>query len=467
MALEILIVDDEDDIRFLTSGILEDEGYETREAASDKAALDAISLRQPHLVLLDIWLEGSAMDGLGILDAIKKDNPELPVLMMSGHGNIETAVNAIKRGAYDFIEKPFKSNRLLLLVDRALENARLKRENKELKRQSSITSELVGDSVKTRRLKSLIQKIAPTNSRILIKGPAGSGKEIVARAIHKASLNAEGPFIVANCANMAADSLEESLFGVEGDNNNPAKIGLLEQAHRGTLLLDEIGDMPMETQTKITRLLQDQTFYRVGGKKEVSVNVRIMASTTQDLEVKIQDATFREDLYYRLNVVPVEVDALKDRRDDIMDLADYFLVNITESISSSMQEFSEDAKTILQSWDWPGNVRELKNLIERVVIMASDSKSEEIDADMLPEEIKNSDRIRSVGETYQELITKPLREAREEFERRYIETQLIRFNNHISKTASFIGMERSAFHRKIKMLGLSTEGKVDENEDDE
>lgn len=464
MALEILIVDDEDDIRFLTAGILEDEGYETREAASDKAALDAINYRQPHLVLLDIWLEGSRLDGLGILDAIKKDNPDLPVLMMSGHGNIETAVDAIKRGAYDFIEKPFKSDRLLLLVERALENARLKRENKELKKQSSITNDLVGDSLKMRQLKSLIQKIAPTNSRILIKGPAGSGKEIVARSIHDASLNTEGSFIIASCANMVPETLEEELFGIEGDDNNPAKIGLLEQAHKGTLLLDEVGDMPLETQAKITRLLQDQTFYRINGTRPVSVNVRIMASTTQDLTEKIADDKFREDLFYRLNVVPIEVAPLKDRRDDIIKLADYFLVMITNNLSSAIRGFSDDAKTILQSWDWPGNVRELKNLIERVVIMAPDNADNEITAETLPEEIKNSDRIKSVGETYQELITKPLREAREEFERRYLETQLIRFNYNISRTASFIGMERSALHRKIKMLGLTSDEKT--NDDD-
>lgn len=453
MALEILIVDDEDDIRSLISGILEDEGYETRQASSDKQALEAVRYRQPHLVLLDIWLEGSQMDGIGILQTIAKDNPDLPVLMMSGHGNIETAVNAIKLGAYDFIEKPFKTDRLLLLIERALENAKLKRENKELKERSPLPSELIGDSVKTRQLKSLIQKVAGSSSRILIHGPAGSGKEVVARAIHSHSSLSEGPFVVANCANMHPETLEESLFGIEATAALPAKIGLLEKAHKGTLLLDEVGDMPIETQTKITRLLQDQTFYRIGGSEPVSVNVRIMASTTKDLQEKINRGMFREDLYYRLNVVPIEVAALKERREDIMALAEHFLKAASHELSLKIKNFTDDAEVILQSWDWPGNVRELKNLVERMMIVTNDV---EITPENLPEEIKNNDRITSISSAYQELISHPLREAREEFERRYLEAQLIRFNHNISRTASFVGMERSALHRKIKSLGLTS-----------
>ncbi len=453
MALEILIVDDEDDIRSLISGILEDEGYETRQASSDKQALEAVRHRQPHLVLLDIWLEGSQMDGIAILQTIAKDNPDLPVLMMSGHGNIETAVNSIKIGAYDFIEKPFKTDRLLLLIERALENAKLKRENKELKERGFLPSELIGDSVKTRQLKSLIQKVASSSSRVLIHGPAGSGKEVVARSIHNSSSLSEGPFIVANCANMQPESLEESLFGIEATPSFPAKIGLLEKAHKGTLLLDEVSDMPIETQTKITRLLQDQTFYRIGGNEPVSVNVRIMASTTKDLQEKINQGLFREDLYYRLNVVPIEVAALKERREDIMSLAQYFLEAASHELSLKVKNFTEDAEVILQSWDWPGNVRELKNLVERMMITTS---SAEITPENLPEEIKNNDRITSISSAYQELISHPLREAREEFERRYLEAQLIRFNHNISRTASFVGMERSALHRKIKSLGLTS-----------
>ncbi len=454
MALEILIIDDEDDIRSLVAGILEDEGYETRQASSDKEALDAIRYRQPHLVLLDIWLEGSSMDGIAILEAIAKDNPDLPILMMSGHGNIETAVHAIKLGAYDFIEKPFKTDRLLLLVERALENAKLKRENKELKEKNPLFSEIIGESSKTRQLKALIQKVAPSSSRILIQGPAGSGKEVVARAIHRNSLSSEGPFIVASCANMLPESLEESLFGIEATALSPAKIGLLEKAHKGTLLLDEVGDMPLETQTKITRLLQDQTFYRVGGNDPVSVNVRIMASTTKDLQEKINQGLFREDLYYRLNVVPIQIAPLKERRDDILSLTEHFSNSISSELSLKIKTFSEDAKAILQSWDWPGNVRELKNLIERMMIITN---HDEISSENLPEEIKNNDRITSISSAYQELISHPLREAREEFERRYLEAQLIRFNNNISRTAAFVGMERSALHRKIKSLGLTND----------
>ncbi len=460
MALEILIVDDEDDIRFLISGILEDEGYETRQASSDKQALEAIRYRQPHLVLLDIWLEGSQMDGIAILEHITKDNPDLPVLMMSGHGNIETAVHAIKQGAYDFIEKPFKTDRLLLLIERALENAKLKRENQELKERSSLFSEIIGDSTKTRQLKSLIQKVAPSSSRILIFGPAGSGKEVVARAIHKNSHLSEGPFIVASCANMKPETLEESLFGIEATLTTSAKIGLLEKAHKGTLLLDEVSDMPLETQTKITRLLQDQTFYRIGGSDPVSVNVRIMASTTKNLQEKINHGEFREDLYYRLNVVPIEVAPLKERREDILSLAEHFLNSVSQELSLKIKSFSEDAKVILQSWDWPGNVRELKNLVERMMILIND---DEIMSENLPEEIKNNKRINSVNSAYQELITHPLREAREEFERRYLETQLIRFNHNISRTASFVGMERSALHRKIKSLGLTNDNNSEKN----
>lgn len=455
MASDILIVDDEADIRMLTSGILEDEGFETREAANSQEALAAVEARRPSLVLLDIWLQGSELDGLGILKEIKRKHAQLPVLMMSGHGTVETAVRAIKDGAYDFIEKPFKTDRLILLVERAVEAARLRRENEELRLRADAEMKLVGESKLIRQLGQTIDKIAQTNSRVMILGPAGSGKEVVARLIHDRSPRRDNPFVVVNCASMAPDHMEEELFGVEGGTRGESetlKIGTFEAAHKGTLLLDEISDMPLETQGKIVRALQEQVFHRVGGKAHVEVDVRVIASTTKDLAAEIAQQRFREDLYYRLNVVPIEVPPLNARRDDICLLAGHFLARACEMTGQPNRDISDDAMSALQSYEWPGNVRELRNVIERMLILSPNDGSSSISSDFLPPEISGVVAEISQPDRNGEIMTLPLREARERFEHDYLSAQIKRFDGNISKTAEFVGMERSALHRKLKSL---------------
>ncbi|MDA1089375.1 MAG: sigma-54 dependent transcriptional regulator [Proteobacteria bacterium] len=460
MATEILIVDDEADIRVLTAGILQDEGFQTREAANSTEALGAVEARRPNLVLLDIWLQGSELDGLGILKALKLDHPTIPVLMMSGHGTIETAVSAIQDGAYDFIEKPFKSDRLILLVERAIEADRLRRENEELRIRAGTTNELIGRSQATRDIKQSIDQVAPTNSRILITGPAGSGKEVVARMLHAQSKRAEAPFVVVNCATMSPDRFEIELFGTENpdaDGNTPQKVGTFEAAHNGTLFLDEVADMPLETQGKIVRVLQEQIFERVGGSVRVEVDVRVIASSTADLAEEISAGNFREDLFYRLNVVPLKVMALKKRPDDIPVLAKYFMERAAQSTGQSPRDIGTDAMTALQAYGWPGNVRELRNVIERLLIMATGDPSTQINIEMLPPEINASTPVAGNLETNLQIMGLPLRNAREIFEREYLIAQMARFGGNISKTAEFIGMERSALHRKLKSLGVRNE----------
>jgi len=457
MKHDILIVDDEADIRNLIAGLLQDEGYATRESGSSEQALGELEKRRPSLVLLDIWLQGSKLDGLGILREIKRDYPSLPVLMMSGHGTVETAVQAIKNGAYDFIEKPFKSDRLLFLVERALETDRLRRENQELRLRSGHPDELIGGSVAIRELNISIAKVAPANSRVFISGPAGSGKEIVARKIHSQSRRADGPFIVVNCATMVPEHVEETLFGVEltdGGTTPDVRPGMFELAHNGTLFLDEISDMPIQTQGKIVRVLQDQVFQRVGGASEMNVDVRVIAATTQDMSVEIAAGRFREDLYYRLNVVPLHIPALKEHADDIGPLARYFMERAAHAVGQAPRVISEDALSALQSYGWPGNVRELKNIIERLLIMAPGDVSESIGLTMLPPEICTDAPVPRADSGGTEIMGLPLREAREIFERQYLVAQVNRFGGNISKTADFVGMERSALHRKIKSLGI-------------
>ena len=460
---EILIVDDEPDIRLLVDGILRDEGYETRLAADSDAAVNAFRARRPALVVLDVWLQGSKLDGLGILRSIHTEEPHVPVIMVSGHGNIETAVAALQYGAYDFIEKPFQSDRLLLVVRRALEAAALERENAELKLRAGAENELTGESAALSLLRAGVEKVAPTGSRVLISGPAGSGKEVVTRMIHARSRRADGPFVALNCATLNPARFEEELFGVEGGADPvamPRRAGVLERAHGGTLLLDEVSDMPLETQGKIVRALQDQTFERLGGSSRVKVDIRVLSTTNKDLQAEIAAGRFREDLYYRLAVVPLRLPALKERRDDVPLLARRFLARSAELSGIPNRELSTDAVTALQAYDWPGNVRQLRNLMDWLLIMAPGTAADPIRAEMLPPEIGSGAPALFNADPSADILALPLREARDVFETQYLQAQLMRFGGNISRTAGFVGMERSALHRKLKQLGISSEDRA-------
>ena len=454
MASDILIVDDEADIRELVAGILDDEGFSTRTARDSDTALAEVSNRRPHLVFLDIWLQGSKLDGLQLLEQIKKDNPELPVVMISGHGNIETAVAAIKRGAYDFIEKPFKSDRLILVATRALETSRLKREVRELKQLAPTASILTGHSPCMNQLRQTIERAAKANSRILIVGPSGAGKELAARTLHQHSTRIEGPFVVINAAAITPERMEEEMFGVDHANGEQRKVGALEEAHGGTLFIDEIGDLPRETQNKILRVLVDQTFQRVGGTTKVQVDVRIISSTARNLEEEIAAGRFREDLYHRLSVVPIRVPPLSERREDIPELIDYFMDQISANTGLPKRQIGQDAMAVLQSHVWPGNVRQLRNNVERVMILASGGPEVIITADMLPQDVGSMVPAMPNSNNGEHIMGLPLREAREVFERDYLIAQISRFSGNISRTAEFVGMERSALHRKLKALGV-------------
>ncbi len=452
MALEVLVVDDEADIRDLVSGVLEDEGYSVRSAADSSGALDAIDDRRPSLVLLDVWLQGSKMDGLQLLEQIKRRDPTLPVLMISGHGNLDTAVAAIREGAVDFIEKPFKADRLLHLVGRATETDRLKRENVALRQQVGPDDQLDGTSVAINTVRATLKRVAPTGSRVMITGPAGVGKEIAARMIHNWSPRAAAPFIVLSAAMMSPERVEEELFGSEqGGISRP---GLLEQAHGGTLFLDEIADMPQTTQAKILRVLTDQSYTRVGGQRPVKVDVRVLSATSRNLADEIAASRFREDLYYRLNVVPVRIPPLRERREDIPELVNHFLARFAAERRIPTPELSKEAMAALQAHDWPGNVRQLRNIIERTLILTPGDQIDCIEVNLLPAEIVESQGSAGLGGASMAIMGSPLREARESFEREYLKIQIRRFSGNISRTASFIGMERSALHRKLKALGL-------------
>jgi len=452
MALDILVVDDEEDIRELISGILSDEGYDTRVAGDSDSALSEIDARRPSLLILDIWLQGSKLDGLEILAEVKKKHKDLPVIIISGHGNIETAVTAIKRGAYDFISKPFETEKLLILVERATEVDRLRRENSELKEKVGFDSELTGTSSAISLVRNTISKVAPSGSRVLISGASGAGKELVARLIHRHSKRANGAFIVVNAASMSPENMERELFGVE-EAGVVVKTGVFEKAHGGTLFFDEVADMPQTTQAKILRILTDQTFERVGGDKRVQVNVRVVSATSRNLRQEIDAGRFREDLYHRLNVVPVQVPSLTQRREDIPLLIKQMMIGFTSATGRPPRDIDDESLTALQAHDWPGNVRQLKNTVERMLILSGDE--EKITVDMLPVEIMaDSEIIRPSPTT--EIMTLPLREARETFEREYLNVQIQRFQGNISKTAEFVGMERSALHRKLKGLGVNS-----------
>ena len=453
MARDILIVDDEADIRELIGGLLDDDGYETREAADADGALAEIRARKPSLVILDVWLQGSRLDGIELLDEFRAIDPNMPVIVISGHGTIETAVAAIRKGAYDFLEKPFKSDKLLLTVTRALETSRLRQENAQLRARSEAQSSLIGDSSGIVQVRQLIDRVAPTNSRVLIRGPSGAGKELVARLIHENSPRAQADFVAVSAPGMSPDGVEEELFGRENEDGSVKHIGLLERAHGGTLYLDEIADMPKDTQSKLLRLLVEQRFRRIGGAADVQVNVRVISSTAQDLAGRIQGGLFREDLYHRLAVVPVQVPPLADRREDIPALVSHFVDRLTASAGLPRRRFGDDVMAALQAHGWPGNVRQLRNNIERLLILATGSLDQPITLDSLPSEVVTRDN-HEVGFDAEKMIALSLREARENFEREYLKAQIDRFGGNISRTAAFIGMERSALHRKLKSLGV-------------
>jgi two-component system nitrogen regulation response regulator NtrX len=454
MAIDILIVDDEADIRAAISGILGDEGYETRVAHDSDTALAALAERRPSLLILDVWLQGSRLDGIELLDEVKQRDPTLPVVVISGHGNIETAVAAIKRGAYDFIEKPFRAEQLLLVIQRATETERLKREFEALKERMGFDTELTGSSPLINAVRATLKRVAATGSRVLITGPAGSGKEVAGRLLHQWSPRAGSPFVVVSAARMTPERVEEALFGVE-ENGHLVRSGLFEQAHGGTMFLDDVADMPMPTQAKILRVLTEQVFQRVGGSRWVRVDVRVISATSRDLIAEIAAGRFREDLYYRLNVVPVRLPALAERREDVGELVRYFVARYAAERRVSPPRLTDDAIAALQTYDWPGNVRQLRNVVERTMILAPGDGSGSIDISMLPAEVTVEPARLVPGQAARSIMGTPLREAREAFEREYLRAQIRRFSGNISRTAAFIGMERSALHRKLKALGLS------------
>lgn len=451
MALDVLIVDDERDIRELVAGVLSDEGYECRTAGDSSAALAAIDARRPSLVLLDVWLHGSPMDGLEVLDAIKQREPDLPVIIFSGHGNIDTAVAAVARGAVDFLEKPFETERLLLMVTRATTTQNLRRNIVGLKQGFAHGEEFTGNSGAVNQVRATLKRVAGTGSRVLITGPAGSGKEVAARLLHRWSNRADHAFVIVNSARITPERFEQELFGEEADGKL-VRPGLLELADGGTLYLDEVADMPLSTQARILRVLTEQSFVRVGGNRQIGVDVRVVSSTSRDLRREIEEKRFREDLFYRLNVVPVAVPALADRREDIPMLAEHFFTRYSAEQGIQPPEISAEALAVLQSYDWPGNVRQLRNVVERTVILSPRENFKIVEPEMLPGEVLGE----GSGEksNFSTLMGAPLREARESFEREYLSVQIRRFSGNISRTATFIGMERSALHRKLKLLGI-------------
>lgn len=453
---DILIVDDERDIRELIGDILEDEGYATRLAANSQEAMTEINAEPPALLILDIWLKDSKMDGIDILKTVKRDNPDIPVVIISGHGNIEIAVAAIKQGAYDFIEKPFNIDQLLVVIRRAMEASLLRRENTQLKRGEVKSAEMIGDSASFRALISQLDKVTKSNGRVMLTGPAGAGKEVAARYVHAQSNRAKAPFVTVNCAGVEPEMMEAMLFGRETAKRG-VEPGLLEQAHGGVVYFDEVADMPNGTQSKILRVLVDQQFTRVGGNDKVRVDLRVISSTNRDLQTEIAAGRFREELYHRLNVVPIAVPSLAERREDIPVLAEHFIEQCNRAQGLPLRQMTEEAVALMQTMTWPGNVRQLKNLVERVLILGDGTgpiEARELPQDSAPGE-GAEDRVVLSGT----LATLPLREAREAFEREYLLTQINRFGGNISRTASFVGMERSALHRKLKSLGVVTSAK--------
>jgi two-component system nitrogen regulation response regulator NtrX len=465
MASDILVIDDEADIRELISGILQDEGHAVRVARDGDEAIDAVRRRRPALVVLDIWLQGSRVDGLELLSMFKDMDADMPVVVISGHGTIETAVSAIRKGAYDFIEKPFTAERLLVVVQRALavwraRNAAFSRRSRAVSSaRQTASADLIGGSQVMAQLRAAIDRVAQTNSRVLVTGPAGAGKELVARLLHERSARGPAPFVAINAASIAPERMESEIFGEEGPDGRPRKIGVFEQAHNGTLFLDEVGDMPIETQSKILRVLVEQRFSRLGGSADVQVNVRVVSSSSRDLRGDIEQGRFREDLFHRLNVVPLRVPSLAERREDIPELANYFVQRLADMSGLSQRLIADDAMAALQSADWPGNVRQLRNVMERILILAKGDPAQPVTIDALPPEAWPSAGF-SQHSGLQEVIGLSLRDARERFEREYLNVQITRFGGNISRTAAFIGMERSALHRKLKSLGVDAPGRM-------
>jgi two-component system nitrogen regulation response regulator NtrX len=455
MGHDILIVDDERDICTLIAGILEDEGHTARRAHNSTEAIEAVRQRRPALVILDVWLQGSELDGLQLLEVIRREDPPVPVVMISGHGTIDTAVSAIKNGAYDFIEKPFKADRLLLVVDRAVEADRLKRENASLRRRAGGEVSFIGTSGSAAGVRGLIEKVAPTGSRVLVTGPSGSGKETVARMIHKGSKRSEGPFVIVNCSTLPTERLEIELFGTDGEAGSDGLrvSGAFELAHGGTLLLKEVADLPMPLQNRLARVLQEQSYTRDAGKTRVEVDVRVLAATARNLPEEISAGRFREELYHRLNVVSLRVPPLSERREDIPEIATDLLRRVADATGLAARTIGEDTLAALQGHDWPGNVRQLRNVIERLLILAP-AGGGPIRADVLPSDVSEDAPSVLRWEKGGEIMQLPLRDAREVFEREYLLAQVTRFGGNISRTATFVGMERSALHRKLKSLGL-------------
>ena len=458
MAIDILIVDDERDIRSLISMTLEDEGYATKQAAGAAEARNLLLSEPPKLAILDIWMRESDMDGLELLEWSKSIYPDLPILMISGHGTIETAVQAIRNGAYDFVEKPFKEERMIMMVARALESAKLARENNELKERmiDGVAPEMIGKSSVIRGIRQSIDKIAPTASRVLVNGPSGSGKELAARCIHNKSDRKDERFVVANCARLASERVDAELFGSENLQSHRRVVGLFEQAHKGTLYFDEICDLPLDTQGKIVRAVNEQRFRRVGGNTEVVVDVRVISASSRNLAAEISAGRLREDLYYRLGVVPLTMPPLAQRREDIPLLAKHFTRLVSKRLGVLPFKLSDEVLAAMQGYGWPGNVRQIHNVIETMLILAPTDRNKPIAVDLLPSEIHNVARSGDESEM-DTLMGLPLRGAREEFERAYLSTQLERFDGNVSRVAAFIGMERSALHRKLKALNIASD----------
>ena len=452
MKNNILVVDDEKDIRLSIAGLLEDEDYEVRVAKNSDEALDAISKRVPDLVLLDIWLENSNLDGLDLLNEIHSKFISVPCIMISGHGNIDIAVKAIRSGASDFIEKPFESERLLITLERVLELSKLKKEHKELWVRAGGDLELVGESSVIKKIKNLIPKIAPTGSRVFINGDFGTGKETLARLIHHNSNRSSGSFILLNTKILSTDMLEEELFGEEDNLGRVIKIGIFEQANNGTLFIDEVSDLTMEAQVFFVKALQDNTIRRKNGSTRINVDVRVISSTSVQINEKIKNKEFSEDLYYRLNVIPIEMPALSNRKEDIPVLINYFLNKASNFSGRNKLTIDQQSLSSLQVFNWEGNVSQLKNAIERILIMIDDTSINEITYDMLPKDLLNIEKKKDDDYNRDYLYSLNLKNARIIFEHDYIIKNLDRFNGNITKTADFIGMERSAFHRKLNTL---------------
>ena len=449
---DILITDDEADIRSLVSDILEDEGYRTRTAGTSQDCMAAVRDEVPGAMILDIWLKDSEMDGIDILKVMRREHPEVPVIIISGHGNIEIAVAAIKQGAYDYIEKPFNIDQLTVVIARAMETAKLRRENADLRRKDTTSAEIVGASPAHRNLVGQLKKVTGTNGRVMLTGPAGSGKEVAARWIHANSARASGPFVTVSSASIEPERMEAVLFGRDSPERG-VEPGLLEQAHEGVIYFDEVADMPLATQGKILRVLVEQAFQRVGGTEKVRVDLRVISSTNRDLGAEIRAGRFREELYHRLNVVPVAVPSLEERREDIPVLAEHFIAALNKTQGLPLRPLTDETRALLQTMQWPGNVRQLRNVIERVLILGDGTGA--IEPSELPAAGEGASEQGEVALSGS-LAALPLREARELFERQYLMTQINRFGGNISRTASFVGMERSALHRKLKSLGVVT-----------